>query len=264
MKRLSLVIAVAAVVAVWPASSGAATLRGVVVAKQHGALLVASPSGSVSLAWGRASIGARVAVSGGRATVVGRARSARIRGIVVRRVGSTLFLSSNRHLVAVRTGRVLASASDTTPAPPAGSTTPPPTAPTTPTTPAPGTIVSSQVTIQSGGELDEESSQSLGQTNASALQVSAVVSAVGTGTVTLTVGTQTLTVPLPAGLTLPASMVGQTVTLSVDLNGQSSQGDESGGDDNGGSSGGSDTSGAGASGSGGDTSGAGGSGGGDD
>ena len=226
MKRLSLIVAVAAVVAVWPASSGAATFKGVVVAKQRGALLVASPAGVVTAVTGRASIGSRVTISGGRVSVVGRAHVARVRGIVVRRVGATMFLSSNRHLVAVHTGRMLASASDTTPAPPATPTTPA-------TTPAPGDVVSAQVTIGNGGELDEDSSEDLGSSNASSLQVQAVVAAVGPGTVTLTVGTQTLTVPLPAGLTLPASMVGQTVTLSLDLKGQNGDDANDSNDDNG-------------------------------
>ncbi len=225
MKRLSLVAALVAVAAVWPAASGAAIFKGIVVAKQHGALLVASPSGVVTSASGHAAIGSRVAVSGGHVTVLGRAHNARVRGIVVRHIGATLFLSSNRHLVAVHTGRVLAAVSDTTP---------------TPTAPAPGTVVSAQVTIQNG-ELDEDSSEVVGQTNANTLQVSATVSAVGAGTVTLTVGTQTLTVPLPAGLTLPASLVGQTVTLTVSLDDQNNQGDDSndsGDDDSGGSGGG--------------------------
>lgn len=230
MKRLSLIAALVAVAAVWPAASGAATFKGIVVAKQHGALLVASPSGSVTSVSGHASIGSRVSVSGGHASVVGRAHSARIRGVVVKRVGSTLFLSSNRHLVAVHTGRVLASATDTAPIP----TTP------APTTPAPGTIVSSQVAIQGNGELDEQSSEDVGQSSSSSLQVQAVVASVGVGTVTLTVGTQTLTVPLPVGLTLPAAMVGQTVTLSIDLSGQNGQGGDdssNGGGDNGGGGG---------------------------
>jgi len=51
------------------------------------------------------------------------------------------------------------------------------------------------------------------------------------------VGTQTLTVPLPAGLTLPASTVGQTVTLSLSLNGQNGQNGDDEGDDNGGGGG---------------------------
>jgi hypothetical protein len=45
---------------------------------------------------------------------------------------------------------------------------------------------------------------------------------------------QTLTVPLPAGLTLPASLVGQTVTVQLSLGGNgsnNSQGDDDGGGD---------------------------------
>jgi hypothetical protein len=229
MKRLTLIVALTAVAAVWPAASSAARFNGVVVAKQHGALLVASPAGVVRTMSGSAAIGSRVALSGGHAVVLGRAHTARIRGVVVRRVGTTVFLSSNKHLVAVHTGaRRLSSASDTTPAPVAPATTPTTPAPTL----QPGDVVSSQVTIQNG-ELDEDSSTSLGHSSASSLDVQALVSAVGSGTVTLTVGTQTLTVPLPGGLTLPASMVGQTVTLSLDT-GQNGD-DQNGNGDNGGS-----------------------------
>jgi hypothetical protein len=235
MKRLAVIFAVTAVTAAvgaWPAVSSAATFRGVVVAKQRGALLVASPAGVIRTASGSASVGARVTLAGGHATVVGRSRTAHLRGIVVRRVGATVFLSSNKHLVAVHTGRRLASASDTTPAP---------TTPAAPTAPAPGDVVSTTVTIQNG-ELDEDSSENLGSSGASSLQVQATVASIGAGTVTLTVGTQTLTVPLPAGLTLPASLVGQTVTLSLSLshndnaNGDDDEDDDSG-DDHGGDSG---------------------------
>jgi hypothetical protein len=219
MKRLTLICAVAAVVGVWPAVSSAATTTstGVVVAKQRGALLVASPAGAVTAVAGSASIGSRVAVSGGHATVVGRSRTAHLRGIVVRRVGKTMFIASNRHLLAVH---------DTTPAP---------ASPTT-TTPQPGAVVSSQVIIENG-RLEDENDDVVGQANANELQVQAVVSAVGMGTVTLTVGTQTLTVSLPAGLTLPASIVGQTVTLTVSLGDDDNAGD----DDNGGGGGGGDS-----------------------
>ncbi|MDX6472676.1 MAG: hypothetical protein QOK22_1492 [Gaiellaceae bacterium] len=221
MKRLAVIFAATAALGAWPAASSAATFKGVVVAHQRGALLVASPSGVVRAVSGSASIGSRVVLSGGHATVVGTAHTARVRGIVVRRIGATVFLSANKHLVAVHTGRRLASASDTTPAP------------STPAIPAatlnPGDVVSSQVTIQNG-ELDEDSSENLGSSGASALQVQATVASIGAGTVTLTVGTQTLTVPLPAGLTLPASLVGQTVTLSLSLNGDNGNGN---GDDNG-------------------------------
>ena len=231
MKRLTLICAVAAVIGVWPAASSAATFNGVVVAKQRGALLVATPAGVIRAVSGSAAIGSRVASSGGHVSVIGRAHTAHIRGIVVRRVGATMFLSSNRHLVAVHTGT-------STP----GSTLPPITTTTNGTTTAttgaqqPGAVVSSQVSIQNG-ELDEDSSQVVGQTNASDVQVQALVSAVGAGTVTLTVGTQTLTVPLPAGLTLPASIVGQTVTLSLSLNGLN--GDNNNDDDDDGGQGGS-------------------------
>ena len=229
MKRLTLIALAAAVLGVWPAASSAATFTGVVVGKQHGALLVASPAGVIRTVSGSAALGSRIALSGGHAVVVGRAHTARIRGIVVRRVGTIVFLSSNRHLVAVHmSARRLASVSDTTTPVPA---IPPATTPPA-TTPQPGQVVSSQVTIQNG-ELDEDSMQNLGSSGASTLQVQATISAVGVGTVTLTVGTQTLTVPLPGGLTLPASMVGQTVTLSLSLDGQNGGDQSDNNDDNG-------------------------------
>jgi hypothetical protein len=240
MKRLALITALIAVIGVWPAASSAATFKGVVVAKQRGALLVASPAGLVRAATGSAAVGSRVVLSGGHATVVGRAHTARIRGIVVRRVGTTVFLSSNKHLVAIRTARRPASVSQN---PPPITTTV--NGKTTVTTGAAqtGAIVSSQVTINDNGELDEDSSETVGQANLSDIPIQAVVSAVGAGTVTLTVGTQSLVVPLPAGVTLP--VVGQTVTLSLSLSGQNGQnGDDDANDDNdddsGGSGGGSD------------------------
>jgi hypothetical protein len=215
-----LVGAAAALAAFSPAAGGAATFHGIVVARQGGGLLVASPSGIVTSLAGHATIGARVAVVDGRAVVVGRARTARIHGIVVRRVGSTLIVSSNRHLVAIHKARALA---DTAPVP---------------TTPGPGTVVNATVGVSSG-ELDEENEDDVGQTNASSLQVQAVVAQVGQGTITLNVQGQMLTVPLPAGLTLPASVVGQTVTISLSLNGAGGQGDDGnqGDDDQGGSNG---------------------------
>ena len=50
------------------------------------------------------------------------------------------------------------------------------------------------------------------------------------GSVTLNVQGQTLTVNLPAGLTLPASLVGQTVTITLSLKQDDNQGDDNGGD----------------------------------
>jgi hypothetical protein len=209
-----LVTVVVAGAALWPAVSGAATFRGIVVARERGALLVASSTGLVRAVSGHASLGARVTVGGGHAAVVGHASTARVRGIVVRSVGSTLFLSSNRHLLALHTMRRLAD-----------------TAPTTP--PAPGTVVSAQVGI-ANGQLDEQGEDDVGQVANGSISVQATVAAVAAGSVTLTVQGQTLTVPLPAGLTLPASLVGQTVTVQLSLGGNgsnNSQGDDDGGGD---------------------------------
>ncbi len=65
------------------------------------------------------------------------------------------------------------------------------------------------------------------------LQVSAVVTAVAPGMVTLTVGAQTFTLSLPAGLTLPATLVGQTVTLAVPLDDRNVANDDEDNDDHG-------------------------------
>jgi hypothetical protein len=71
--------------------------------------------------------------------------------------------------------------------------------------------------------------------------VQATVAAVASGSVTLTVNGQTLTVPLPQGLTLPATVVGRTVTLQLSFPGSpggsvagNQGGDDQGGDDGGG------------------------------
>jgi hypothetical protein len=224
LKGFSLLAALAAVAtallgaALWPAAGSAANFKGIVVAKQRGTLLVASSAGLVRTASGNAAVGSRVVLGGGHATVVGRATKARIRGIVVRHVGATVFISSNRHLLALHTARVLAS-----------------TTPTTPT--APGTIVSAQVDI-SNGQLDEQDETQVGQVSSNTLAVQATIAAVAPGLVTLNVQGQTLTVPLPAGLTLPASLIGQTVTVNLSLAGSDNQGDDDNGGDNGGGNGG--------------------------
>ena len=229
LKGFFLLIAViAATAALWPAAGSASNFKGIVVAKQRGALLVASPAGLVRAVSGRASIGSRIVLSGGHATVVGRASKAMIRGIVVRRIGTTLFLSSNTHLLAIhnRVGRRLA---DTTPAPT--------------TAPAPGAVVVTDVAI-ANGQLEEDDEDVIGHVNAGTISVQATVKAVAAGSVVLDVQGQTLTVPLPAGLTLPASLVGQTVTISLSLandddandddDGEHHGGDDHGGDDHGG------------------------------
>ena len=207
MRRIALVLAIAGVVAVLPAGAGASTgsFKGIVVAKERGMLLVAAPSGLVRAFTARAAVGSRVVFSGGRLLVVGRSHVARVRGIVIRRIGATLFLSSNRHIVAVHQARGLTSVGATT-------------------TPRPGDDVAENVAIENG-QLDEQYAEDLGHENS--VEVQGVVTAVGVGTVTLTVNGQSLTLPLPAGLTLPASVVGQTVTIELSFAGQDNeQGDD--------------------------------------
>jgi hypothetical protein len=219
MKRVSLAIAVAAVaIAVLPAAASAsAGVRGVVVSHSHGSLLVATHSGRVVQIKGSAKVGSRVV--GGR--VVGRATRPRLHGVVVATKGATLFVASNRHLLAIRTGgRHLAGSGS-----PSGDT--------------PGTVITSTVNVKGNGELDQEGQSEDGQDNSSTIQIQATVAAVGTGTITLTVNGQNVTVDLPAGLTLPQSLVGQTVTIDVSLSHDDNQGDDDSQGDQGGSDSGS-------------------------
>jgi hypothetical protein len=51
------------------------------------------------------------------------------------------------------------------------------------------------------------------------VQVQALITAVGAGTITVSVNGQPLTLPLPAGIQLPQSVVGQTITLTLNLTG---------------------------------------------
>jgi hypothetical protein len=203
LRAVLLVIGITTALAAFaPGGAGAATLHGVVVAKQHGTLLVAGPNGVVRAVRGSAAVGARL--SGSR--VVGHASRARIHGVVVKRVGRTTFLSSNRHLLAVSTN-------DPTPAPA-------------------GSVVDSTVTVAPNGDLEDENEDAVGHV-AGDLTIQATVTAVGAGTVTLSVNGQSVTVSLPNGLTLPATVVGQTVTLHVSL-GSDDQGDDQDDDDGGG------------------------------
>jgi hypothetical protein len=181
-------------------------------------LLVASPAGTLRAVHAQASIGSRLVLRGSAATVVGRARHATIRGIVVRQLGTTLILSSNHNLIAIpnRVGRRLAAAT-TTPAPP-----------------APGTVVTTDVSI-ANGTLEEDDEHAVGQVGSSSIAVTATIKAVAAGSVTLDVQGQSVTVPLPGGLTLPATLVGQTVTINLSLSGGNDQsGNDQGDDDQGG------------------------------
>jgi hypothetical protein len=207
---ITVLAAAAATAAFWPAAGNAATVKGIVVARERGVLLVASPTGSLQAVRAHAAVGARLAGT----TVVGRAGHARVRGIVVRRLGRTLILSSNRHLIAIpnRVGRALAATS---------------------TPVSPGSVVTTEVEIRNG-RLELEDEDEIGEVADATITIQATVKAVAAGSVTLDVQGQSITLELPAGLTLPASLVGQTVTLSVRLDDDDQADDDRGDDDHGG------------------------------
>ena len=188
MKRVLLVLAVLGVAAAWSASAGAASpFKGTVVAKEHGKLVVASNAGALRAVSGRAAVGARILMTPAGAKVLGHARVAKVRGVVIRRIGATTFIANNRHVVAVRKARLLAAAD-------------------------PGDVVTASVRIHDD-DLDEDDMDIVGHANSVVIQ--AQVAAVGAGTVTLLINGTQVPLSLPAGLTLPASLVGQTVSLTV-------------------------------------------------
>jgi hypothetical protein len=190
MKRVLLVLAVLGVAWAWSASSGAASgFKGIVVAKEHGKLLVASNAGAIRAVSGGAAIGARILVTPAGTKVLGHAKVAKVRGVVIRRIGATTFIANNHHVVAVRKARMLAAAD-------------------------PGDVVTAAVRIHDD-DLDEDDMDIVGHANSVVIQ--AQVAAVGTGTVTLLINGTQVPISLPAGLTLPASLVGQMVSLTVKI-----------------------------------------------
>lgn len=213
MKRYLPFLAALLVAAAYPAVSGAAGFRGVVVARDGGTALVASPSGVVRAFPTTAGVGSRVVLRGARLATVGRATRAHIRGVLVRRSGSLRFLSAAHHVLVIRgrAGRVLSSAAQA-PAP------------------APGAVVDTTVQVSPQTGLESESEHEVGK--AGTVEIQATVAAVGNGMVTLTVNGQSLTLQLPAGLTLPANVVGTTVTLKLSFaNGRANVDDEQGDDE---------------------------------
>jgi len=227
MKKLALFAAVAGAAAIFPTAAFAA-FNGVVVGKSPGSLAIASKSGAIHTVLTRAhpNVGARVRVNGSAVRVIGRAHSVRIHAVVVRRAGSTMFLAGGHSLLAVQTGRRLASVAQTSP-----------------TT---GSVVNTTAQITPSSQLTAGSMQVVGQT--STVTIQAPVTAVGPGFITVTVNGTPLTIALPAGIQLPASLVGQSVTLTLNLAGgqpvaneddeQGDNNDDQGDDDHGGGGGG--------------------------
>lgn len=212
-KKLALLAAVAGAAAIFPTAALAA-FNGVVVGKSRGSVAAATASGVVHTVRTHASprIGSRVRVSGTSVHVIGRAHRVRIHAVIVRRAGSTTFLAGGRSLLAVRTGRTLASALGNS-------------------SPSTGAIVNTTASVGSNGQLTATATQVVGQMPS--IQVQAVVTAVGTGTITLSVNGQPLVLALPAGIQLPTSLVNQTVTLTLNLTGQQPVADDDDqGDDN--------------------------------
>ena len=196
MKKLILVTAVVAAFA-FPAGAFAGTFTGVVVGKSGGNIAVASKSGTVRTVHTRAHprIGARVRVNGAAVRVLGLARHARIHAVVVKRVGGAILVAAGKSLLAIHSpGRRLSSL--------AGSG------------PSTGAVVNSNVDI-ANGQLTQQSMQVVGQAGSATVQ--AQVTAVGPGTITVLVNGQPFSIALPAGIQLPASLVGQFVTLNLTL-----------------------------------------------
>ena len=214
MKKLIIAGAVA-VAAIYPAAAGAAVFKGTVVSKQPSrhVLVVSSSAGLVrtvhtasaaragSIVSVTASARADGTFAASRVTVIGHARKAHVRGVVLARANGITFLSGNRSVIAVRSARrALASV---------GSGTPPP-----------GAVADVGVTIGAQGALTQTSIKAVGQSGNIVIQatVDSITPATATtpGSLVLKVGTQTFTVPLAAGSTLPATIVpGATVTLTI-------------------------------------------------
>jgi hypothetical protein len=196
MKKLILVTAVLAAFA-FPAGALAGTFTGVVVGKSGGNIAVASKSGIVRTVHTRAHprIGARVRVNGAAVRVLGLAHRARIHAVVVRRAGGATLVAAGRSLLAIRSsGRRLSSL--------AGSG------------PSTGAVVNSTVDI-ANGQLTQQTMQVVGQTGS--VSVQAQITAVGPGSITVLVNGQPFSIALPAGIQLPTSLVGQFVTLTLNL-----------------------------------------------
>jgi hypothetical protein len=217
MKKLA-VAAVVVAAAVFPTTALAGTFTGVVVGKGGGMLAIAAKSGLVRTVPTRAHLrlGARVHVNGTAVRSFGVAGRARVHAVVIRRSGRTTFLAAGGSLLAMRAA----------------------------TAPSTGAVVDATVAI-GGGSLTQQSVRIVGHDDR--VTVQATVAAVGPGTITVSINGQSLTLRLPAGIQLPASLVGQSVTLTVKVedenevevenenepNDDNDHGDHHGGDDGG-------------------------------
>lgn len=245
MKKLILTLVVVVGVA-FPAFAGAATFKGIVVAKQarRHALVVSSKTGVVRTVHTHrlaTRIGARVTVkakrlrdgtfSATRVTVHGRAYKARIHGIVARRMRGGYLISAGHSLLSIRSHQSFSLNDHGNGA-------------------QPGDVVDVTVSV-SGSQLDEDQVQHDGHSQSLELEgkIVSVTQPTSTadGEIMLQVGKSTIDIVVPAGTTLPTLNPGDSVQLKVQLSGdtftlvtsqdeQDNQGDDGGGDggDNGG------------------------------
>jgi hypothetical protein len=238
--KLLIVSAIAAIGVALPATAGAATFTGVVVAKQPArhALVIASRTGAVRTVHTHRlgiRVGARVAVAARRlsdgtfsarkVTVRGRAHRARIRGVVARRVRSGYLVAAGHSVLAIHT-RHFSGVEDTT------------------TGPTPGTVV--DVTVDTDdADLDEQDVEEIGEEQELELvgKIASITPATSTtaGELVLQVGKSTIDIVVPAGTTLrsglaPGDMVEVEVELASDtftLAGAHEEDDDQGDDEDG-------------------------------
>jgi hypothetical protein len=203
MKKLFLLVVLVAAAAIYPmaASASPTSTTGTVVARSGHLIAIASPSGAVQTvrSSSAARVGSRVRVTGSTVRVIGRAHSAHIRGVVVRSAAGRLVLAAGRSLVAVRTGSRRFSSVESNNA----------------STPAVGTTVDTTTSITAAGQL-AVASMTTGASVGS-IQVQATVQSVAPGAIVVAVNGSPIQFTLPAGMTLPASLVGQTISLTLNL-----------------------------------------------
>jgi FtsP/CotA-like multicopper oxidase with cupredoxin domain len=119
MKRTALLAVVAVLLAAGSAVAAPKAIRGVVVAKRaHGGAIVVATGKkglavTVKAAPSRFRLGERVSVVGTRVHVLSRVKTARIRGMVVKRLAHSVRVASGRSVLTIHTqGRSLASHGD--------------------------------------------------------------------------------------------------------------------------------------------------------
>jgi hypothetical protein len=196
MKRfLLLSAAVGALVLAPSALASAHSSTGTVIALTRGGVLVAGGKGFVSFAPGHARVGSRVVLTGSSLRIVGFTHAARVRGVVAARRGNLLVLSAAHRLFPMRMrARVPAAVSSRS-------------------GPEPGDVVAATVSIDEHGNVVATSTEDEGQVVTA--QVQATITAIGTNTITLNVNGQSLVLPLPAGTTVPPTLLGTQVTLTL-------------------------------------------------